>query len=65
MFGKLFGKKKGGRRRRGRDKGGDSRGTLMKAEVTYHGTSMTMAMTLPGMPRIISEERRIGDCDRR
>jgi len=41
------------------------RGTLEKVEVTYHGTSLTMALTSPGMPRTTYEERRIGDCDRR
>lgn len=37
-------------------------GTLVKTEVTYHGTSLSMAMTMPGLPRITSEEHRIGDC---
>lgn len=37
-------------------------GTLVKTEVTYHGTSLSMAMTMAGLPRITSEERRIGDC---
>lgn len=37
-------------------------GTLVKTEVTYLGTSLSMVMTMAGLPRITSEERRIGDC---